>query len=145
MSYRSFIIHNKKRTFIMFQGSKKGVRGVTWWFKTIKTIILTWYWARVKISINVLEKFSFLTFLCQKFWWFQRLVSYSFFGDFNASKSRIWKFSFCVCLKRALFNESFIQNLIQSQFGEYNQNSLTFVFLRKSSLTELMTKQWCEE
>ena len=43
----------------MFQGSKKGVQGVTWWFETIKTIILTWYRARVKISINVLEKFFF--------------------------------------------------------------------------------------
>ena len=44
----------------MFQGSKKGVRGVTWWFETIKTIILTWYRARVKISINVFfEKSEF--------------------------------------------------------------------------------------
>ena len=59
----------------MFQGSKKGVRGVTWWFKTIKTIILTWYRARVKISINVFfDKSEF----------FFNLFNAQNFGDFNA-------------------------------------------------------------
>ena len=58
----------------MFQGSKKGVQGVTWWFETIKTIILTWYRARVKISINVFfEKSEF----------FKHFYAQNF-GDFNA-------------------------------------------------------------